>query len=200
MALNETPSGLNISLQILKDVNKCIICQKNKNNKGNGKLTSTEKGRESIINFSSCLKDDLLEGRGLNRNYDEKKYRVNTCYPRYVRSRERFEKKIEITQIEDLNDELGPSTNFTENRHKGRRLSDVNFTLPSEKPCIICNQMKSKGDTQILRISEARRASIFLSAISLSRMKSLLGVYCLEVLKMLLQPILCIIRTVCQII
>ena len=48
MALNEPPSGLNISLQILKDVNKCIICQKNKNNKGNGKLTSTEKGRGSI--------------------------------------------------------------------------------------------------------------------------------------------------------
>ena len=130
----------------------------------------------------------------------KKNFRVNTCYPCCVRSSERFEKKIEITQIEDLNDELGPSTNFTENRHKGRRLSDVNFTLPSEKPCIICNQMKSKGDTQILRISEARRASIFLSAISLSRMKSLLGVYCLEVLKMLLQPILCIIRTLCQII
>ena len=30
MALNKPPSGLNISLQILKDVNKCIICQKKK--------------------------------------------------------------------------------------------------------------------------------------------------------------------------
>ena len=34
MALNELPSRLNISLQFLKDVNKCIICQKNKDNKG----------------------------------------------------------------------------------------------------------------------------------------------------------------------
>ena len=196
MVLNEPPSGLNISLQILKDVNKCMICQKNKNNKGNGKLTSTEKGRGSITNCSSCLKNYLLEGIV----WTKENYRVNTCYPRCVRSSERFEKKIEITQIEDLNDELGPSTSFTENRPKWRRVSDSNFTLPSEKLCIIWNLIKSKGDTQILRISEARRASLFLSAITLTRMKSLIGAYCLEVLKMLLQLILCIIRTVCQII
>ena len=54
MALNVPPGGLNISLQTLKDVNKCIICQKNKDNKGNGKLTSNEKGGKSIINYSSC--------------------------------------------------------------------------------------------------------------------------------------------------
>ena len=57
MPSNEPPSGLNISLQILKNVNKCIICPKNKDNKGNAKLTSTEKGRKSIINCSSCLKE-----------------------------------------------------------------------------------------------------------------------------------------------
>ena len=168
MALNELPSGLNILLQILKDVKKCIICQKNKDNKGNAKLKSTEKERESIINCSSYLKNDLLEGIP-NRNYDEIKYHVSTCYTRYVRSRERFERKTEIAQIEDLNDEPGPSTTFTENKPKRRRVSDVNFTLPLEKPCIICNQMKSRGDTKILRISEARRASLFLPAIKFNK-------------------------------
>ena len=49
MALSEPPSGLNISFQILKDVNKCIICQKNKDNKGNTKLTSTEKERKVLL-------------------------------------------------------------------------------------------------------------------------------------------------------
>ena len=166
--MNEPSSGLNISLQILKDVNKCIICQKNKYNKGNAKFASTEKGRESIINCSSCLKDDLLEGIP-KRNYEEIEYHVNTCYTRCVRSRERFEKKTEITQIEDLNDEPGPSTSFTENRPKRRRMSDVNFTLPSEKPCITCNQMKSRGDAKILRTSTARRASLFLSTINLNK-------------------------------
>ena len=48
-------------------------------------------------------------------------------------------------------------------------MSDVNFTLPSEKPCIISNQLKSRGDTKILRISEARRASLFLSAIKFNK-------------------------------
>ena len=38
-------SGLNISLLILKDVNKWIICPKNKDNKSNAKLTSTGKGK-----------------------------------------------------------------------------------------------------------------------------------------------------------
>ena len=137
-------------------------------NKVNAKLTSTEKERETIINCWSCLKDYLLEGIP-NRNYDEIKYHVNTCYPCYVRSRDRFEKKTEIDEIEDLNDEPGPSTSLTENRPKRRTVSNVNFTLPSEKPCIICNQMKSRGDTKMLRISEARRARLFLSAIKFNK-------------------------------
>ena len=90
-------------------------------NKVNAKLTSTEKERETIINCSSCLKDDLLEGIP-NRNYDEIQYHVNTCYPRYVRSRDRFEKKTEI-------DEPGPSTSLTENRPKRRTVSNVYFTF-----------------------------------------------------------------------
>ena len=64
------------------------------------------------------MKDDLLEGIP-NRSYDKIKYHVNTCYPRYVRSRERFEKKTEIAQIEDLNDEPKPSTSFIENNLNG---------------------------------------------------------------------------------
>ena len=167
---------------ILKEVNKCVICQKNKDNKGNAKLTSTEKGKEGVINCSCYLKDDLLEGIP-NRNYEELKYHVNTCYPRYVRSRERFEKKTGIAQIEDLNDEPGPSTSLTENRPKRRKVSDVNFTLPSEKPCIICSQMKSRGDTKILRISEARRAGLFPSAIKFNKDEAFTRVYCLEVLE-----------------
>ena len=74
------------------------------------------------------MKDHLLEGIP-NRNYDQIKYHVNTRYPRYVRSRERFERKTEISQIEDLNDETGPSTSFTENRPKRRRVSDVYFNF-----------------------------------------------------------------------
>ena len=99
------------------------------------------------------MKDDLLEGIP-NRSYDKIKYHVNTCYPRYVRSRERFEKKTGLAQIEDLNYEPGPSTSFTENIPKRKRVSDVNLTLSSEKTCIICNQMKSRGDTRYQNIGD----------------------------------------------
>ena len=74
-----------------------------------------------------------------------------------------------MAQIEDLTDELRPLIIFTENRPKRRKVLDVNFTLPSEKPCIICNQLKSRGDTKILRISEPRRASLFLSGIKFNK-------------------------------
>ena len=39
----------------------------------------------------------------------------------------------------------------------------------AEKPCIICNQMKSKSDTKKLRIYEATRASLFIYAIKFSK-------------------------------
>ena len=53
------------SIQLTKarniDLNKCIICQKIKDNKGDGRLTSTEKGRQLIISTSAdILKDDLI--------------------------------------------------------------------------------------------------------------------------------------------
>ena len=70
--------------------------------------------KEGKVLCSSCLKDDLLEGIP-NRDYDKINYHVNTCYPRYVKSRERFEKKTVIAQRENLNDERGPSISFTEN-------------------------------------------------------------------------------------
>ena len=165
----------------------------------NAKLASTEKGRESIINCASCLKDDLLEGI-LNRKYIEINYHVNTCNPSYIRSRERFEKKTQIAQIEDLNDEPGPSTSFTENAPKRRKMWDINFILPSEKSCIICNKVKFRGDTKILRISEARRASLFLSAIKSNNGEVFTRCILLGSPGDILRSMLCIIRTVYQII
>ena len=49
-----------------------------------------------------------------------------------------------------------------------RTLTLFYMTLP-EKSCIICNQIKSRSDTKILRIIEARIASLFLSAIKFNK-------------------------------
>ena len=62
MASCETPNRLQISLKSCKDISKCIICQKLKDNKGNQKLTSIEKGRGVIVECRKLLNDDLLEG------------------------------------------------------------------------------------------------------------------------------------------
>ena len=114
------PSKLQISLEIRKDVNKCIICQKMQDNKGSVKLTSTEKGRRSIIDSSNCLKDDLLESIP-NDKFDGLKYHVNTCYPRYIRTSERYQKKTETAQTEQPNDKPGPSETLVKNRPKRKR-------------------------------------------------------------------------------
>ena len=45
-------------------------------------------------------------------------------------------------------------------------MGNENTSIASEeKPRIICNQMKSRGDTKRLRICEATRANLFLSVI-----------------------------------
>ena len=56
------------SLQIVvetktkKCIDKCIICHEPKDNKGNKKLTSTGNGRFTIIECSTFLRDNLLDG------------------------------------------------------------------------------------------------------------------------------------------
>ena len=63
------------------------------------------------------------------------------------------------------------SSKSSEGRFKRRKLmGNENTSIASEeKPCIICNQIKSRGDTKRLRICEATRANLFLSAIKFNK-------------------------------
>ena len=93
-------------MESCKDISKCIICQKLKDNKGNQKLTSIEKGRGVIVECSKLLNDELLEGIP-DSQYENIQYHVNTYYPRYVRSKERLEKETEIVpKTPQFSDEL----------------------------------------------------------------------------------------------
>ena len=47
-------------------------------------------------------------------------------------------------------------------RLKRQKASDIGDVR--EKPCIVCNHVKSKGDSQRWRLSEKKRAKIFISA------------------------------------
>ena len=60
------------------DLSKCVICQKVKDKNVENKLSSTEKGKKSLIKSSEFLQDDLSK----NLDEDQTKYHVNTCYSR----------------------------------------------------------------------------------------------------------------------
>ena len=59
----------------------------------NQKLTSTEKGRGVTVECSKLLNDEFLEGIP-DSQYENIQYHVNTCYPRYLRSKERLQKRL----------------------------------------------------------------------------------------------------------
>ena len=160
------------SIQLTKarniDLNKCILCQKIKDNKGDRRLTSTEKGRQLIISTSTdILKDDLIsdvKGEELCLL----KYHVNTCYSRYIRQRDRTESKA----LEKNCENAGPSEASNQEEFKAdcretkrRRIStEQPGNKVSEKPCIICNQVKHQGENKKYRICEVKCAKQFLSA------------------------------------
>lgn len=54
------------------DLDKCVLCQKVTDNKGDKKLTSTANGRELLFEASEIPED----------RKDNVKYHVNTCYSR----------------------------------------------------------------------------------------------------------------------
>ena len=64
-----------------RNFDRCILCQKVKDTKGDKKLTSTQNGRTLLLEASTILKDSLVT----EIPDDEKqnvKYHVNTCYSR----------------------------------------------------------------------------------------------------------------------
>jgi len=167
------------SLQIVetknkKCVEKCIICQKVKDNKGIIKLTSTPNGRTALIECSNFYQDNLLEGV---EKLDEIKYHVNTCLSNYVKKKKRAKNKRDHDDSEEkLTSENEASTSKQSNqesRSRKRLKSDCSITEEStnfkKKPCIVCNQIKSKSIKKKFRICEAKRAKLFLSAIKYNK-------------------------------
>ena len=78
-----TSSGVQLKKEDKKKRNfdRCILCQKVKDTKGDKKLTSTQNGRTLLLEASTILKDSLVT----EIPDDEKqnvKYHVNTCYSR----------------------------------------------------------------------------------------------------------------------
>lgn len=128
--------------RVVKTFLNAQFAKKITDNKGDQKLTSTEKERSIIVECSSWLNDKLLERIPENQHANIQ-YQVNTCCPGYARLQNRSEKRMKQRQLHSL--------------------------VICRLSCFICNQMKSKGDTKRLMICEAKRASLFISAIKFNK-------------------------------
>ena len=160
--MEKTTSGLSVTNVKKLDLKKCAVCQNAKDKRGDKKLTSTEKGRENLFRCSEILNDDKFKEIG-DAEKSLVKYHINTCYARYVRSAERLEQRKEEVSGANEPEEI-EENNSKENedpscmpRAKRRRSTEV-------KHCVVCNQMKCKGDKVLYRIETELRAKELLAA------------------------------------
>ena len=95
------------------------------------------------------------------------------------------------SQKEDSKHETNTSAEEIFTPERRSKLQKVDTTLPAQsKPCVICNNLKRKGDNKRVRICENRRAKLFLSE---TKILSMTGVVCWETLEMYLLLIFFII-------
>ena len=68
--MNTTSPGLPLVKEKKLNLQKCLICQNAKDEGGDKKLTSTEKGRQTLIEYSKALQDILFGELNLNELND----------------------------------------------------------------------------------------------------------------------------------
>ena len=164
----ETPGSSGGSVQLVqnqisrvrKNLKLCIICQNIKDKNGSKKLTSTENGRETVINTSEKLDDGTIAGIEPG-DLVNIQYHVATCYASYKKKGERAEEK-QKQKADNEEPEVSPITS-PENRTKRSKPSDSTTDL-QEKPCIICGHVKFHGVKKKSRVEEAERADCLMKA------------------------------------
>ena len=87
-----------------KNVKLCIICQRVKDNQGNSNITSTEEGRNVLIQTSQSLQDDLIKNLA-EVDLSNIQYHVKTCYSTY-------KKKVRGTYSHRINELLNHPLNL----------------------------------------------------------------------------------------
>lgn len=157
-----------VETQTKKDIEKCIVCQKGKDNKGSTKLTSTPSGRTSLIECSNFYQDNLLEGV---EELDKIKYHLKPCFANYVKRKKRAEKKRdnENNGRESTPDNEASTSEKTQQEVRSSKRSKLDSTNLNDSHCIVCNQAKCRGVTKKFRMCEAKRARLFLSAIKYNK-------------------------------
>jgi hypothetical protein len=151
------------------DFNKCILCQKDTRLEP----TSTEQGRKRILE-AARIRDDIVNQRLTQGGSSHFVYHVsNDCYKKYTLKQtlekivERKTSSINTEHIEAENDQ----TPGSENPSRSSRSQSTPREPPCaahidfyKKVCVVCGQIKYKGDCEKFRMSECERAEKFLQA------------------------------------
>ena len=103
------------------------------------------------------------------------RYHVNNCYARYASSKRRADKRTSILQEcssvpENAGEPSEPPPSTTRpKRRKSKDEENILLSEPRNRPCCVCNCIKSKGDKKRYRICERRWASRFLATIKFNK-------------------------------
>ena len=134
-----------------KDFDKCIFRQFDYKKVI---LTSSENGRNHVIDTSELLRDDVRD------NQQSFVYHLK-CYRPYILKGER-RRSIEV----DHKSKTDQETVAAPPQKRQKRNSLGNSTVTKYKSlCIICNRSNCKGTTDVFRICKNERAQSFLDAI-----------------------------------
>ena len=144
-------------------LDRCIICQSHTQQS----TTSTPDGRNRIKEAAEIRRDEVYE-RLIVLESEYFIYHVsNNCYKKYTHktSLEKLKQGRLKTNIDD--NDIG-STNISPRQSRSqctpREPVTSQDTKATKKTCVICCQLKYKGDYEKYRISENPRAQKFLSA------------------------------------
>lgn len=135
-----------------KDINLCFFCKKVKRPL---QLCSSEKGIKNIKSASQHIGDDVF------KNIEDEnsiKYHI-TCYRPYILKGKRAKEKQEKGDEESSSEE---EDNIAQ--HQRQRQKSTAGPSGQLKKCVVCNQLKVKGDSKLYRICEKFRAEQLLKA------------------------------------
>ena len=116
-----------------RNLAKCLICQHVKGPNGSAKLTSTDEGRQVIIDMSEKLEDGLVAGIELSERC-RIQYHVKSCYSTYRKKGERHD-DAQKRKAEDQ-PEGSPLTSPVT---RPKRPKPVKSKDPRDKGCKICD-------------------------------------------------------------
>ena len=149
--MSENTLGLSNAVQLVPNskplkLELCLICQNVKDSAGLSKLTSLEACRETMINTSRKLDDDLVTNIDQNTLADIR-YHVQSCCAPYKKKGPRH--NINTLKRKPGEPNLSPLTSPVT---QPKRSKTITYPDSRGKPCFIRNHVKCQAHTKTFQI------------------------------------------------